>query len=242
MDRKRTALVTGANKGIGFETARQLGERGLTVLVGARDEARGARATQALREQGIDARAFALDVRDDESIVRCAARIAREHGALDVLVNNAGIIHGRPKPSETQRDELRSVFEVNVFGAIAVTNAMLPLLRRASPGARVVMVSSELGSLANHSDPSWKYAWFNALAYPASKAALNMVTVQFAKELAAAGIKVNAADPGYTATDLNGHRGAQSVEEGARASVKLALLDESGPTGGLFDQRGPVPW
>jgi len=175
-----TALITGANRGIGLETARQLGKQGMTVLVGARDE--------------------------------------------------------------TRLDDVRRVFEINVFAAVAVTNAMLPLLRRASPAARIVMVSSEIGGLSNHGDPQWKYAWFNAIAYPASKAALNMVTVQYAKELAGTGIKVNAADPGYTATDLNGSRGTQTVEEGARASVKLALLDDAGPTGGFFDARGQVPW
>lgn len=214
----------------------------MTVLVGARDVERGARAVEALRADGIDARPVPLDVTDAASIARCASYIERELGRLDVLVNNAGIILGRPRPSETQLDDVRRVFEVNVFAAVAVTNAMLPLLRRASPAARIVMVSSEIGGLANHGDPQWPYAWFNAIAYPASKAALNMVTVQYAKELAATGIKVNAADPGYTATDLNGHRGTQTVEEGARASVKLALLDDRGPTGGFFDAHGPIPW
>lgn len=242
MNGKRTALITGANKGIGYETARQLGLRGMTVLIGARDPARGARAVEALQGEGIDARPLKLDVADPGSITQSASRIERDLGRLDVLVNNAGIILGRPNPSATQLDDLRRVFEVNVFAAVAVTNAMLPLLRRASPAARIVMVSSELGGFLNHCDPQWKYAWFNAIAYPASKAALNMVTVQYAKELAGAGIKVNAADPGYTSTDLNGHRGTQTVEEGARASVKLALLDDAGPTGGFFNAHGPVPW
>ncbi|MFZ5443379.1 MAG: SDR family oxidoreductase [Myxococcota bacterium] len=242
MNGKRTALITGANKGIGLETARQLGQRGMTVLVGARDVERGARAVEGLRAAGIDARPLALDVTDAASIARCAAQLERDPGRLDVLVNNAGIILGRPKPSETRLEDLRRVFEVNVFGVVAVTNALLPLLRRAAPAARIVMVSSELGGLANHGDPQWEYAWFNSVAYPASKAALNMVTVQYAKELADTGIKVNAADPGYTATDLNGHRGTQTVEDGARASVRLALLDDAGPTGGFLDARGPVPW
>jgi NAD(P)-dependent dehydrogenase (short-subunit alcohol dehydrogenase family) len=242
MNGKRTALITGANKGIGLETARQLGQRGMTVLVGARNHERGTRAVETLRSEGLDARLIDLEVTDAASIKQCVTCIERDVGRLDVLVNNAGIILGRPKPSETQLDEVRRVFEVNVFAAVAVTNAMLPLLRRASPAARIVMVSSEIGGLSNHGDPHWKYAWFNAIAYPASKAALNMVTVQYAKELAGTGIKVNAADPGYTATDLNGSRGTQTVEEGARASVKLALLDDAGPTGGFFDARGEVPW
>lgn len=242
MNLQRTALVTGANKGIGLETARQLGRASMTVLVGARDEERGARAAAALRREGIDARFIALDVTDAASVAEAPRTIERDLGRLDVLVNNAGILLGRSTPSATRLDEVRHVFEVNVFAAIAVTNAMLPLLRRASPAARIVMVSSGLGGLANHGDPAWEYASFNAIAYPASKAALNMVTVQYAKELAPTGIKVNAADPGYTATDLNGHRGTQTVEEGARASVRLALLDDAGPTGGFFDARGPVPW
>ena len=242
MNDKRTALVTGANKGIGFETARQLGKQGMTVLVGARDEVRGARAVDTLRAENIDARFVALDVTDAASVAEAARAIERDLGRLDVLVNNAGIVVGRGKPSETSLDDVRRVFEVNVLAAVAVTNAMLPLLRRAAPTARIVMVSSGVGSFFHQSDPHWEYAWLNAIAYPASKAALNMVTVQYAKELAATGIKVNAADPGYTATDLNGHRGTQTVEEGARASVRLALLDDAGPTGGFFDARGRVPW
>ena len=242
MNEKRTALVTGANKGIGLETARQLGKRGMTVLLGARDVARGAKAVETLRAENLDARPVALDVTDAASVAEAARAIERELGRLDVLVNNAGIVLGRGKPSETSLDDLRRVFEVNVFAAVAVTNAMLPLLRRATPPARIVMVSSGVGGLHNQSDPHWEYAWLNAIAYPASKAALNMVTVQYAKELAATGIKVNAADPGFTATDLNAHRGTQTVEDGARASVKLALLDDAGPNGGFFDARGRVPW
>jgi NAD(P)-dependent dehydrogenase (short-subunit alcohol dehydrogenase family) len=242
MNDRRTALITGANKGIGLETARQLGKRGMTVLVGARDEERGVRAVATLRGEAIDARFVALDVTDAASVAEAARAIERDLGRLDVLVNNAGIVAGRAKPSETQLDDVRRVFEVNLFAVVAVTNAMLPLLRRAAPAARIVMVSSGVAAFFNQSDPHWEYAWLNAIAYPAAKAALNMVTVQYAKELAATGIKVNAADPGYTATDLNAHRGVQTVEEGARASVKLALLDDAGPTGGFFDARGRVPW
>jgi NAD(P)-dependent dehydrogenase (short-subunit alcohol dehydrogenase family) len=198
MNDKRTALVTGANKGIGFETARQLGQRGMTVLVGARDEVRGVRAVDTLRAENVDARFVALDVTNAASVAEAGRTIERDVGRLDVLVNNAGIVLGRSKPSETSLDDLRRVFEVNVLGVVVVTNAMLPLLRRAAPAARIVMVSSGVGSFFNQSDAHWEYAWLNAIAYPASKAALNMVTVQYAKELAASGIKVNAADPGYT--------------------------------------------
>jgi len=147
MNGKRTALITGANKGIGLETARQLGRQGMTVLVGARDRERGARAVSTLRGEAIDARFIALDVTDAASIAEAPRAIERDVGRLDVLVNNAGIILGRPKPSETRLDDVRRVFEVNVFAAVAVTNAMLPLLRRASPAARIVMVSSEIGGL-----------------------------------------------------------------------------------------------
>lgn len=242
MHDRQVALVTGANKGIGLETARQLGRRGMRVLIGARDPAAGEAAAGRLRDEGIDARAVQLDVTDPASIAAAAQRIEAELGRLDVLVNNAGIAIGVTPPSEAALAELRQTFEVNAFGPVAVIRAMLPLLRRASPPARIVNVSSGLGSLTLHSDPRWEYGSFTAIAYPASKAALNMITVQFAKELRESGIKVNVADPGYTATDLNGHRGTQTVEEGARASVALATLGPEGPTGGYFDARGAVPW
>jgi NAD(P)-dependent dehydrogenase (short-subunit alcohol dehydrogenase family) len=238
----RVALITGANKGIGFETARELARRGLTVLLGIRDEERGAHAVGTLRAEGLDAHAVALDVTNEASAIEAARRIWRDFGRLDVLVNDAGISSSFTKPSETKLDEVRRVFETNVLGVIAVTNAMLPMLRRAKPPARIVNVSSGVGSLALHSDPNWEYAArLTMIPYPASKSALNMVTVQYAKELAGTGIKVNAADPGYTATDFNSNRGTQTVQEGAAASVTLALLDESGPTGGFFDAHGRVP-
>ncbi|WP_437670735.1 SDR family oxidoreductase [Sorangium sp. So ce131] len=241
MHDKQVALVTGANKGIGLETARQLARRGMTALVGARAPERGEEAAQRLRAEGLDARFVRLDVTEPASIAEAARWIETNLGRLDVLVNNAGVLIGTTKPSETNLDELRSLFQVNVFGTIAVTQAMLPLLRRARPAARIVNVSSGTGSLTQSSDPRWEHARINVLAYPAAKAALNMATVQFAKELRETGIKVNAADPGYTATDMTRHHG-QPVEEGARASVWLATLDEGGPTGGFFDAKGPVPW
>ncbi|UQA58528.1 SDR family oxidoreductase [Polyangium aurulentum] len=242
MHDKKVALITGANKGIGFETARQLGQRGMTVLVGARDAERGEAAAKRLREEGLDARFVRLDVTDGATIDAAAKWIERELGRLDVLVNNAGIVVDQQKPSECNLDDVRKVYDANVFGVIAVTQAMLPLLRRSAPHARIVNVSSGLGSFALQTDPRSPYASINILGYNSSKAALNMVTVQFAKELRDTGIKVNAADPGYTATDLNNNSGTQTVAEGTEASVKLATLDDDGPTGGYFDRMGPVPW
>jgi NAD(P)-dependent dehydrogenase (short-subunit alcohol dehydrogenase family) len=225
------ALITGANKGIGRETAQQLGAGGITVLVGARDEERGLEAERALRAGGADAAFVRLDVTDPESVQQAADWIEKEFGRLDILVNNAGIaVRGGP-PSQTDLDAMRAIYETNVFGVIAVTNAMLPLLRR-SPGARIVNVSSELGSVTSMTDPASPLSQFPAgLAYPSSKTALNMITVLYARELRDTPIKVNVANPGYTATDLNGHSGFRSVTEAAQVSVHLATLPADGPSG-----------
>ena len=246
------ALITGANKGIGHQTARQLGARGLTVLAGARDEARGLQAERALREAGADARFVRLDVTDPKSAREAADWVDHEYGRLDILVNNAGIARAGGPPSQTDLDAMREVYETNVFGVIIVTNAMLPLLRRA-PAARIVNVSSEVGSIASMTDPASPLAQVPAsLAYPSSKSALNMITALYAKELRDTPIKVNAANPGYTATDLNRHSGFRSVAEGAEASVRFATLDGDGPSGILWghlwtsggpsDAYGPLPW
>jgi NAD(P)-dependent dehydrogenase (short-subunit alcohol dehydrogenase family) len=245
------ALVTGANKGIGLETARQLGARGATVLAGARDEERGEEAERALQAAGADARFVPLDVTDPGSIQRAADWIDREYGRLDILVNNAGIARGN-LPSETDLDAMREVYEVNVFGVIRVTNALLPLLRRA-PAARIVNVSSEVGSITSMTDPSSPLAHMpGSVAYPSSKSALNMITAMYAKELRNTPIKVNAANPGYTKTDLNRNSGFRSVAEGAEASVYLATLPADGPSGILWghlwsadgpaDAYGVLPW
>jgi len=246
------ALVTGANKGIGFETARQLGARGVTVLAGARDEARGIAAERALREglgDGVEARFVPLDVTDATSVREAAEWIEKEYGRLDILVNNAGIAGGGGPPSETDLEAMREVFQTNVFGVIMVTNAMLLLLRRA-PAARIVNVSSEVGSIAAMTDPASPLAQMPAgLAYPSSKTALNMITALYAKELRDTPIKVNAANPGYTATDLNGNSGFRSAAEGAEVSVQLATLDAAGPSGTLWGYLwnprgtyGALPW
>lgn len=246
------ALVTGATRGIGLATARLLGARGMTVLVGARDEERGRRAELTLREGGADARRIQLDVTDGDSARRAADRVEAEYGRLDVLVNNAGIAlyDGAGRPSETTVATLRAVYETNVFGVVAVTNAMLPLLRRASAG-RIVNVSSEVGSIGSTTDPDSPLWPFSSVAYPSSKAALNMVTAMYAKELRDTAIKVNAANPGYCATDLNGNSGFRTAEQGAQVSVHLATLPEDGPTGLLWGylwtadgtgSYGVLPW
>ena len=237
------ALITGANKGIGFETARLLGARQMTVLLGARDDGRGRQAEQALRDAGADAHFVQLDVTDEKSVRRAAEWIATEYGRLDILVNNAGIAPGdfNGRPSETTVETLRTVFETNVFGVVTVTNSMLPLLRRA-PAARIVNLGSGLGSLAYASTPDHVYARNPLLAYNSSKSALSAVTLAYANELRDTPIKVNVADPGYCATDLNMHSGPRTAEQGAVAAIRLATLPEDGPTGGLFDDEGPVPW
>jgi len=250
MHDKPVALVTGANKGIGHEIARQLAAHGVTVLIGARDAARGEAAARQLH----DARAIALDVTNADSIAAAAARIRRELGRLDVLVNNAGIANGGPRqattleaitrsgtPSTAPLAEIRAVFETNVFGAIAVTQAMLPLLREA-PAGRIVNVSSGVGSMTRISDPAYPMPRVGGVAYAPSKSALNAVTIAFAQELADTAIKVNAVCPGYTATDFSGHSGTRSVAEAAREPVRLALLDPDGPTGTFSNDAGPIPW
>jgi NAD(P)-dependent dehydrogenase (short-subunit alcohol dehydrogenase family) len=246
------ALVTGANKGIGFATARLLGAREMTVLVGARDDERGRQAETELRDGGADAHHVHLDVTDEKSIRRAAEWVEAQYGRLDVLVNNAGIARGdgTGAPSETTVETLRTVYETNVFGLVAVTNAMLPLLRRA-PAARIVNVSSEVGSIGSVTDPNSPLWPMASVPYPSSKSAVNMLTAMYAKELRDTPIKVNAANPGYCATDLNGRRGFRTAEQGARVSVHLATLPQDGPTGILWghlwtadgtESYGELPW
>jgi NAD(P)-dependent dehydrogenase (short-subunit alcohol dehydrogenase family) len=246
------ALITGANKGIGYETARLLGQRGMTVLLGARDETAGGKAESALSEAGIQARHIPLDVTDEAQVRAAAAAIDAEFGHLDILINNAGIARqdGTGLPSVTTLATMRTVLETNVLGVITVTNAMLPLLRKA-PAARIVNVSSEVGSIASTSDPNSPLWMLTSLPYPVSKTALNMVTAMYAKELFDTPIKVNAANPGYCATDLNGHNGFRTAEQGAEVSVHLATLPADGPTGKLWgslwvggesEANGVLPW
>jgi NAD(P)-dependent dehydrogenase (short-subunit alcohol dehydrogenase family) len=236
---ERVALITGANKGIGFETARQLGKQGITVLVGSREQQPGQKATETLRAEGIDVRLILLDVTKQATIDRAVVEVDRDFAKLDILVNNAGILLERLPPGECQVENLRQTFETNVFGLFAVTKAFLPLLRKA-PAARIVNVSSALGSLMIMSDPQRlenKY-----FAYSLSKAAVNMMTIMFAREVAGTRIKVNAATPGYTATAMNNFSGTQTVEQGAVALVRMATLPDDGPTGGFFEAKGSVAW
>jgi NAD(P)-dependent dehydrogenase (short-subunit alcohol dehydrogenase family) len=245
----KIALVTGANKGIGFETVRQLGAAGMTVLMGARDPDRGRAAEEALRGVDGERRYVPVDVASEESVRKAAAWVEAEYGLLDVLVNNAAITGGsRALPSQTPLDVMREVYETNVFGVIAVTNAFLPLLRRSAAG-RIVNVSSEVGSIVLRADPDGPMAAMPpSLPYTSSKTALNMVTVMYARELADTPIKVNAANPGYAATDLNFNSGFRTAAEGAEVSVHLATLPNDGPTGLLWGyQWGPggygvLPW
>ena len=233
-----TTLITGANKGLGFETARRLVEAGHTVYIGARDAERGRRAAEQ-----IGARYVQLDVTDDTS-VQAAAKTVEADGGLDVLVNNAGIeVRGEnnsiPAAADTTADEMRTVFETNVFGVVRVTHALLPLLQR-STAPVVVNVSSGLASLTGLSHPDSPAHFYQAVAYPASKTAVNMITVQYAKAFPE--MRINAVEPGFTATDLNGRTGTQTVEEGAEIIVRMAQLGPDGPTGGYFDVNGPLPW
>lgn len=240
---QRIALVTGANKGIGFEVARELGRQGVMVYVGARDLTRGENAAASLRAEGIAAQTLRVDLNDHDSIRAAGAQIEANHGHLDILVNNAGIIDPADGvPTTTDVNTVRRTFETNFFGALVVSQTMLPLLKK-SDAARIVNVSSGLGSLALNQDPEWPFASVKLIGYNASKAALNMLTVQLAWELRDTPAKVNSANPGYTDTDLvPGVVGAQPVSEGAKTPVRLALLPADGPTGGFFENEGSIPW
>ena len=243
-DSKMIALVTGANKGIGFEIARQLGTQGAIVLVGARDRARGEEATAKLQAEGTEAHFLLLEVTDQTTIDAAASYVDKTYGRLDILVNNAGISvqEGRVPPSELGIEALKATYETNVFGVFAVTKAFLPLLRRSEAG-RIVNMWSSMGSLSMHSDPDSPLAKLPPLlAYNSSKTALNALTVFFANELRNTALKINSADPGYCATDLNHHSGWRSPEQGAKIAVDLATLDSDGPTGGFFDENGAVAW
>lgn len=252
MQNNEVALVTGANQGIGLQIAKDLASHGLTVVVGSRNLERGEAAAKTIHG---DAHAVQLDVTDTASIAAAAARIRNEFGRLDVLINNAAISNTsfRPgmtveeyakstRPSVVSLDEVRAVWETNVFGALAVYQAMLPLLREA-PHARIVNVSSGVGSLTANSDPSFPYRRIFGPGYAASKTALNAMTVAMAIELESTGIKVNAVTPGYTKTALNNYSGTETVEEGAAEAVRVALLGPDSPTGAFTHATmGTIPW
>jgi len=238
MSEQRTALVTGANKGIGYEIARGLGALGFTVAVGARDDARRADAVERLRAQGVDAFGVALDVTSDDSAAAAAATVERTAGRLDVLVNNAGISGrtdgGAQDPTTLDLDVVRTVLDTNVLGAVRVTNAVLPLLLRA-PSPRIVNMSSNMGSLALQTGPV-------LAAYAPSKTMLNSITAQYARRLADTAVLVNAACPGYVATDFTGFAAPRTAEQGAAIAIRLATLPDDGPRGGFFDDEGVIPW
>lgn len=235
------ALVTGANKGIGYEIAAGLGALGWRVGVGARSEEAREVAVAKLRAAGVDAFGVPLDVTDDASVAAAAALVEERAGRLDVLVNNAGITGGPQQlPTTVDVATVRAAVETNVIGVIRVTNAMLPLLRR-SASPRIVNMSSSVGSLTRQSTPGAETGPIS-VAYAPSKTFLNAVTVQYAKELADTKILINAACPGYCATDLNGFHGVRTPEQGAAIAVRLATLPDDGPTGGYFDDEGELPW
>ncbi|GAA0379441.1 SDR family oxidoreductase [Microbispora corallina] len=241
MNEGTIALVTGANKGIGYEIAAGLGALGWSVGVGVRDEGRREGAVEKLRAAGVDAFGVPLDVTDDASVAAAAGLIEERAGRLDVLVNNAGITGGMPQtPTTVDPATMRAAVETNVIGVIRVTNAMLPLLRR-SASPRIVNMSSTVGSLTRQATPGAETGPISA-AYAPSKTFLNAVTLQYAKELRDTNILINAGCPGFCATDLNGFRGVRTPEQGAAIAIRLATLPDDGPTGGFFDDAGPVPW
>jgi NAD(P)-dependent dehydrogenase (short-subunit alcohol dehydrogenase family) len=251
MQDKRVALITGANQGVGLQVAKELVANGLSVLVGSRDFARG---EAAAKEIGSGAIALQLDVTDRVSIASAAERVCKEFGHLDLLVNNAAISNTRKGSLSLQEyakitlasnaslDEIRAVWETNVFGVLAVYQAMLPLLRK-SLAARIVNVSSGVGSLTTNADPAHRYHALYSPVYPASKAALNAITLAMMVELESTGIKVNLVSPGFTKTNLNGYEGTESVKDGSREVVRVALLGPNGPTGTFTRwENATIPW
>ncbi|ETA51788.1 SDR family oxidoreductase [Ponticoccus alexandrii] len=240
MTQTRIALVTGANKGIGFEIARKLAGAGVHVLIGSRDRARGDAAEALLTDEGVAAESLHLDLDSAETISAAAATIESRFGRLDILVNNAGIFDlGDAAPGKASVEAVRRVMEVNFIGTLAVTQAMLPLLR-AAPGATIVNLSSSMGSLAENADPEAPYYSQRFIGYNASKAALNMLTIQLHEELQAEGIKVNSVSPGFVKTDLTGGYGEMTPEEGARLPAEYAL--EAEVSGRFLEPGGQTPW
>ncbi len=242
-DNTRIALVTGATRGIGLETVRQLAATGVHTLLAGRDRAKAVDAALTLQAEGLPVEAIELDVTDAASLSAAADAVAKKHGKLDILINNAGILVDTLglKVSEQTIDTWRKTFDTNVFGLIATTQAFLPLLHKSDAG-RIVNVSSLLGSLAMHSDPASPIYDFKVPAYNVSKSAVNAWTVQLAYELRDSRIKINTIHPGYVKTDMNGGEGEIDVPAGARTSVRLALIDDAGPNGGYFYQEQSLPW
>ncbi|POY39377.1 short-chain dehydrogenase [Solitalea longa] len=239
----KSALVTGANKSIGFETAKQLAQLGYFVYLGSRDKTKGFKAIENLKAIGLtNVDCIQLDVTDINSIKAARQELEAKTQKLDVLINNAGISGGFPQPAtNVSVDTLRVVFETNFFGAVQVTQEFIELLKK-SDQPRIVNVTTELSSLTNHSDPNWEFAQFKPAAYGPSKTALNAYTVMLAVELKDTNFKVNCVCPGFTATDFNNHQGTKTVEQGASVIVKYATLDAEGRTGCFFSEEGLTAW
>ncbi len=234
---KKIALITGANKGLGFEIARQLGKMGITVVLGARDEKKGEEAKATLTKEGLDAHAVVIDVTNEGDVKRLGGWFQEKFGQLDILVNNAGVAEwGKPG-----LEAFRRTFDTNVFGVVAVTEALLPLLKK-SPAGRIVNQSSILGSLTTLTTSGDQFGDFVDPAYTSSKAALNGYTVALANKLKNTSIKVNAAHPGWVKTDLGGDGAPTNVVDGAKTAVRLATLPDDGPTGRFFHMSNPLPW
>jgi NAD(P)-dependent dehydrogenase (short-subunit alcohol dehydrogenase family) len=243
MSTKKIALITGANKGIGLETARQLAKQGITVLAGARDEAKANQAAATLSKEGLDVHGIVIDVNDAGSIQKAADRIKREHGRLDILVNNAGVMldDREKKPSEQSLEMWRKTFETNLFGLVATTQALLPLLRKSAAG-RIVNLSSILGSVTLHATPGSPIYDSKTPAYDVSKSAVNAYTVHLAWELKDTPIKVNAAHPGWVKTEMGGEGAQMEIEDGAKTGVALATLGPDGPNGAFLHMGETLPW
>jgi|UPI00047A88E9 NAD(P)-dependent dehydrogenase (short-subunit alcohol dehydrogenase family) len=241
---KKVALISGANKGIGLETARQLGKQGITILLGARDLAKGQAAVEELKKDGVDARAVKLDVVNPADIKAAAQLVEKEFGKLDILVNNAGVMFepiGGNTTTTVSEEQLRQTFETNFFASVSVTNALLPLLKK-SDAARIVNVSSILGSLGLHAQEGSPIYEAKAFAYDASKAALNSYTIHLAHALKDTKIKVNSAHPGWVKTDMGTDAAPMEIVDGAKTEVQLATLGPDGPTGGYFHLGETISW
>lgn len=244
----KSALVTGANKSIGFEVSRQLAQKGIYVYLSSRNLKNGIAAVNKLKAEGLNnVEAIQLDITDDKSVKNARAEMGKRTKALDILINNAGIYGGYPQAAlDSTIDQFKTAYDANVYGVVRVTQAFIDLMKKSS-GPRIVNVSSSQGSITLHSDPSYKYYDYKGAVYLSSKSAMNMYTVVLAYELRDSGFKINAVCPGYTKTDFNGHRGPGSVEDAGKRILKYALIDKDGPTGKFFSEEnnpetGEIPW
>lgn len=247
MAERKVAFITGANRGIGFETARELGEKGITVVIGARDKSKGEEAANQLKAKSIDAISFQFDVNKLEDHKKIYEFLEKKYGKLDILINNAGVWldndpgDGSNSTSTVSQEILRKTFDSNFFHLIALTQTLLPLIKK-SPSGRIVNMSSILGSLSAQADPKSAIYDFKAFAYDASKTALNAFTIHLAHALKDTKIKVNSAHPGWVKTEMGSDKAPMEVADGAKTGAELALISDSGPTGGFFHLGKPIPW